>query len=395
MACDADEAVLTTESMTTADYDAVVAAVQSSYTALSGTCDATDCPRADWAGCVLRLAGHDFMDFKDGEGGSDGCIDLKDPDNNGLVECLHEGEFGHSVEDSYKQFCGTISLADFIVIAAEAVMSITRQNVLDDDASRQAIDFRSRFRYGRTTAMTCEFAEGRLPNPENSCPAVEETFVTSMGLDWPQAAALMGVHTLGRAKVENSGYNGWWSDAQNSGKFNNDYYISILAKGWGPEVAVNGEPLKNQWKRIDAGEDEAGLGKEMMLNTDMCLAFKMDNAGAVEMDAATAAANQCTCTWLPRPVVLDAVTTYNDGEFCGSTANPGGFNQERALCCGPEFDRPQSASIDCGDPRQPLGSAAGAVQNFARNEGAWLTTFLNAWSTATTNGFSLKALESR
>lgn len=30
---------------------------------------------------------------------------------------------------------------------------------------------------------------------------VEETFVQRMGLDWTQAAALMGVHTLGRAQA--------------------------------------------------------------------------------------------------------------------------------------------------------------------------------------------------
>eukprot|EP00438_Fugacium_kawagutii_P033424 Skav208971 [mRNA] locus=scaffold1694:38869:41238:- [translate_table: standard] len=26
------------------------------------------------------------------------------------------------------------------------------------------------------------------------------------------AAALMGVHTLGKCRIENSGYDGWWSD---------------------------------------------------------------------------------------------------------------------------------------------------------------------------------------
>ena len=129
---------------------------------------------------------------------------------------------------------------------------------------------RSQFKFGRTTATTCDFAHGRLPNPENSCSAVKETFVDSMGLTWAQAAALMGVHTLGRAQVSNSGYNGWWSSALMSRKFNNDYFVSILAKGWSPEASVAGNPAKNQWKRADSGADEAALGKEMMLNTDLC-----------------------------------------------------------------------------------------------------------------------------
>lgn len=58
-------------------------------------------------------------------------------------------------------------------------------------------------------------------------------------------AAIMGAHTLGRAHPEFSGYNGYWSDTQNAGIFNNDYYISLVAKGWGPERAVGGNPNKN------------------------------------------------------------------------------------------------------------------------------------------------------
>eukprot|EP00971_Amphidinium_carterae_P045989 905026-Amphidinium_carterae.1 len=87
-----------------------------------------------------------------------------------------------------------------------------------------------------------------------------------MGLSWRQAAALMGVHSLGRARPENSGYDGWWSDAVNSRKFNNNYYASIVGKGWMPEQLSQN---KNQWKRSDAGKDRgATQGKEMMLNTD-------------------------------------------------------------------------------------------------------------------------------
>ena len=39
-----------------------------------------------------------------------------------------------------------MSLADFLVIAAEGVMNITRENVLKVDPQRQALDFRSRFK---------------------------------------------------------------------------------------------------------------------------------------------------------------------------------------------------------------------------------------------------------
>ena len=104
----------------------------------------------------------------------------------------------------------------------------------------------------------------------------------------------MGVHTLGRAKVSNSGYDGFWSDAENSRRFNNNYYVSILGKGWMPEKAINGNSGKNQWQRVDAGKAaQATLGKEMMLDTDMCLAFTEDDGGAVELRAADSGGTRC------------------------------------------------------------------------------------------------------
>lgn len=47
-------------------------------------------------------------------------------------------------------------------------------------------------------------------------------------------AAILGTHTLGSAKKNNSGYEGQWTSNKNIGKFNNDYYISMLTKGWAP-----------------------------------------------------------------------------------------------------------------------------------------------------------------
>lgn len=387
---------MTTQHMTEADYDSITLKVQGLYQSLPSTCTATECPQADWAGCVLRMAGHDFMDYKDGEGGADGCVDLTDADNSGLAECLHAGEFGISIADAYEDFCESVSLADFLVIAAEAVMTASREHVTAEDSSRSTIDFKSQFKFGRTTATTCDFAHGRLPNPENSCSAVKETFVDSMGLTWAQAAALMGVHTLGRAQVSNSGYNGWWSSALMSRKFNNDYFVSILAKGWSPEASVAGNPAKNQWKRADSGADEAALGKEMMLNTDLCLAFSMDDEGAVELDAATAAEAGCECAWGTPAAISTAITKYENGHFCGSTDIPGkdNFKLQRAICCGAEFDKVSDAVIDCGLPLKPEGPAYSSIKKFANNEDKWIKVFKGAWKIVTNNGFSLKRLRS-
>lgn len=65
--------------------------------------------------------------------------------------------------------------------------------------------------------------------------------------------AILGTHTLGSAKQNNSGYEGQWTNNKNLGKFNNDYYISMLTKGWAPQIGVGDNINKTQWKRIDKG----------------------------------------------------------------------------------------------------------------------------------------------
>ena len=78
--------------------------------------------KATMQGCLLRFAGHDLMDFRVNEqekGGSDGCIDLTDPGNNGLnFECLQMG----NLTGIYEKYCDRISFADYTVILAEFII---------------------------------------------------------------------------------------------------------------------------------------------------------------------------------------------------------------------------------------------------------------------------------
>lgn len=53
-----------------------------------------------------------------GTGGSDGCVNFLDKDNAGLVSCL----YNTGINEIYNEWCGKISLADFMVLAAEAVV---------------------------------------------------------------------------------------------------------------------------------------------------------------------------------------------------------------------------------------------------------------------------------
>lgn len=49
----------------------------------------------------------------------------------------------------------------------------------------------------------------------------------------------------------------------------------MLAKGWGRNLAVGGNPDRNQWKRIDGN-----FPNEFMLNSDLCLAYDNNMAHA-------------------------------------------------------------------------------------------------------------------
>ncbi len=49
-----------------------------------------------------------------------------------------------------------------------------------------------------------------MPNPEKSCSDVQHVLVTNMALFLSEARALMGVHSLGKARKAFSGYFGCW-----------------------------------------------------------------------------------------------------------------------------------------------------------------------------------------
>ena len=73
------------------------------------------------------------------------------------------------------------------------------------------------FMYGRTTAETCE--KGLLPNPMEGCSGLKNIFVNNIYKEspnpWELTAAISGAHTLGGAKLNASGFDGFWSDAEN------------------------------------------------------------------------------------------------------------------------------------------------------------------------------------
>ena len=104
-------------------YEDIVHDTIALYEKVDSTVSATQNDRAEFVGCLLRQAGHDFMDFRPSEnsdvrGGSDGCINFEDPDNKGIPECLARFD----IPQLYDKWKDKVSLADFMVIIAEAAI---------------------------------------------------------------------------------------------------------------------------------------------------------------------------------------------------------------------------------------------------------------------------------
>lgn len=108
-------------------------------------------------------------------GGSDGCVNFNDADNAGLAGCLA----WTGISKIYDQWCDKISLADFMVVAGEAMAGALAVNYDPADPFKSGTllwGFQSQFGYGRETVETCPANHGLMPNPENGCDDLRKVF---------------------------------------------------------------------------------------------------------------------------------------------------------------------------------------------------------------------------
>lgn len=120
-------AIPKTTSLSYDEYAAIANSVITQYEALATTIADNSNPRGSYAGCLVRLVGHDFMDYRIGTantGGSDGCMNFTDADNLGLMNCIQSFNFNAP----YVNHCTKVSLADYFIIAAEAIIGRTAAN---------------------------------------------------------------------------------------------------------------------------------------------------------------------------------------------------------------------------------------------------------------------------
>lgn len=162
----------------------------------------------------------------------------------------------------------SLSHAVFVAKAAhgDAVHAREQAAFGVQDEQVPTLDFANHFRFGRKTAQNCTWAAGRFPDPAKGCRSTRDVMY-NLGVPWRGAAALFGVHGVGRARAANSGYDGWFGDPAHRTELGNSYFTSIVANGWKATPGV-GAGQGEEWSRSDAGAP-----KEIRLATDMCIAY--------------------------------------------------------------------------------------------------------------------------
>jgi hypothetical protein len=223
-----------------------------------------------------------------------------------------------------------------LIIAAEAMMGRTAVKYESSDYYNSGTVARAlleNFRYGRTHLHECPESTGRMADPEEGCDGLSSIFIDHIysgqdGKEWEFTAAISGGHTVGSASIEYSGYDGWWGSAVQGGIFNNDYFKSILLKGWYQEKSVDGDSSKNQFRRIDQGRNNGH--KEKMLSTDMCLAYDANpdanncgnNCNSEKNNGSPLLAQDHNCcAWIETSTIFEN-NIYRENEnfeYCGTT----------------------------------------------------------------------------
>ena len=152
-------AATVTQYMDEALYDQVATATAAVYDDHSDMCMPDNCPRAEFIGCVVRFPGHDLLGsategFGAQFGGADGCWES----SRSLFDCTSGKTL--SLLEVYRGVCSQVSLGDFAVIAAEALMAH-----IATDRKATAAAFKQNFMYGRRCAARQENVPPPLSRP--------------------------------------------------------------------------------------------------------------------------------------------------------------------------------------------------------------------------------------
>jgi len=235
----------------------------------------------------LRLMFHDCV------GGCDGCVDLTNPDNFGLlvpIEALRPVVSKHAK----KGFTRADVWALAAVVGVDVMQPSQRIDFNLDSVGRvNCEDANTICRNAAGAQQACSETLGpdrHLPGMNTPSRDLFSFFDKEFGFSIKETVAIMGAHTIGRLRKENSGVdapNGW---LLKNNVFDNGYYAELIggtsasqsldihvnqAPGWQRGVELNnpnGIPDRNIWVGFPNGI------KIVMLNVDIALVRLLDSS---------------------------------------------------------------------------------------------------------------------
>lgn len=191
------------------------------------------CTFGDAIGPLVRLGFHDSVGGgrPNGLGGPNGCIDFTFSGNNGLENAVSNLTLAYNSNG----FNTLMSKADFFVLAGNVAVRIastlTEGTIPEGGLPIPDAPLKLPFRYGRQDDASCDGVDGAfLPSPDLSYAQTAKIFCTRVGMTPRQLVAIMGAHTLGRARGSESGFDGSWSGFSSS--FSIAYYWQLIAVFW-------------------------------------------------------------------------------------------------------------------------------------------------------------------
>ena len=213
--------------------------------------------------------------------GCDGCIEVANPDNNGLGGIFRELNELYDDELSNSR----MSRADFYALAA--VVAI-RDASEEQDCMRIGLEPNCtkpvpemRILYGRKDCATSPNStmDFGFPDAHGDLEHVMEIFRDGMGMTERQVVALIGAHTMGMTSPQNSGFQGPWAPPTDTFDFSFFRTLNAADNAWRQnELNFRDAPAgfnpRYQWDlgstmRMRDGRLPPGVANRMMLNTDM------------------------------------------------------------------------------------------------------------------------------
>ena len=227
-----------------------------------------------------RVAFHDCI----GDGGCDGCLDMSRPPNGGLIRYITilDGLFT-------RRYAKKMSRADFYALAAVAGLEKATSCSQDKFLGRYQLKF------GRKDCSTVphEDSQNNFPNVVGNIDDTLSYFAKEFGFNTRETVALLGAHTLGRVRMETSGFEGRWvrntlaNGVNPASVLDNEYYKELLR----PWVQVNitspfNGRTRAQWQNPNtpANTVSTRLNSDqlpMLLNVDFCFALNFTVIDAV------------------------------------------------------------------------------------------------------------------